>query len=256
VTVPGGESADSLTLEGAGQALPLDGIRGAIFDLDGVLTDTARVHAAAWKQVFDSFLRERDGAGFIPFDSAREYREQVDGKRRRDGVRSFLASRGIAAGEDEIRALAEAKDALVAEAILRDGVELYEESIAYLHAVAEAGVRRAVVSASRHCAEVLRAAGIDDLFELRVDGVTAEREHLQGKPAPDTFLFAARTLGVEPPACAVFEDALAGVEAGRAGGFGYVVGVARANGAQALRDHGADAVVADLSDLLDRDAVR
>jgi beta-phosphoglucomutase family hydrolase len=235
-----------------GLGLP-PGIRACLFDLDGVLTRTAVVHAAAWKQVFDPFLHEqaaRSGATFVPFDVDSDYRAYVDGKRRRDGVRSFLAARGIELPEDEVRALAEAKDALVLEAIRRDGVECYEESVDYVRAVAEAGLRRAVVSASRHCADVLRAAGIEELFELRVDGVVADHEELQGKPAPDTFLAAARGLGVAPAEAAVFEDALAGVEAGRAGGFGYVVGVDRVGHAEALREHGADVVVDDLSALL------
>jgi beta-phosphoglucomutase family hydrolase len=226
------------------------GIRACLFDLDGVLTRTETVHAAAWKQVFDGFLRERTGRSVAPFDLDTDYRAYVDGKRRRDGVRSFLASRGIELSEDEVGALAKAKDALVLEAIERHGVERYEESVGYVRAVAEAGLRRAVVSASRHCAEVLRAAGIEELFELRVDGVVADREHLAGKPAPDTYLAAARGLGVGPEACAVFEDALAGVEAGRAGGFGRVVGVDRVGHGDALREHGADVVVGDLSELL------
>jgi beta-phosphoglucomutase family hydrolase len=235
-----------------GLGLP-SAIRACLFDLDGVLTRTEVVHAAAWKQVLDAFLHEqaaRSGATFVPFDVDSDYRAYVDGKRRRDGVRSFLAARGIELPEDEVRALAEAKDALVLEAIRRDGVERYEESVDYVRAVADAGLRRAVVSASRHCADVLRAAEIEELFELRVDGVVADREELQGKPAPDTFLAAARGLGVAPAEAAVFEDALAGVEAGRAGGFGYVVGVDRVGHAEALREHGADIVVDDLSALL------
>jgi beta-phosphoglucomutase family hydrolase len=227
-------------------------IRACLFDLDGVLTRTELVHAAAWKEVFDAFLlarAEADGGEFVPFDADVEYRAYVDGKRRRDGVRSFLAARGIELAEDEAAALAKAKDARVLAVVRSDGVERYERSIGYLHAVAAAGLRRAVVSASRHCREVLRAAGIEDLFELRVDGVVAERDGLRGKPAPDTYLAAARGLGVDPPACAVFEDALAGVEAGRAGGFGFVVGVDRTGRADELRAHGADVVVADLGDL-------
>jgi beta-phosphoglucomutase family hydrolase len=229
------------------------GIRACLFDLDGVLTRTETVHAAAWEQVFDRFLRERAeaaGEAFVPFDRERDYRAHVDGLRRRDGVRAFLASRGIRAPEDEVRALAEAKDGLVLETIRRDGVERYDRSVDYVRAVRGSGLRCAVVSASRHCADVLRAAGMEDLFEVRVDGVSADREHLRGKPAPDTFLAAARGLGVEPSACAVFEDALAGVEAGRAGGFGFVVGIDRAGRGDALRANGADVVVADLSDLL------
>ena len=236
----------------SGLGLP-PAIRACLFDLDGVLTRTETVHAAAWKQVFDRFLRARAQTGgdpFVPFDAEAEYHEHVDGKRRRDGVRSFLASRGIRVPEDEILALAEAKDALVGETIRHDGVERYERSVEYVRAVAAAGLRRAVVSASRHCPEVLRAAGIEELFELRVDGVIADRERLRGKPAPDTYLAAARGLGIAPSACAVFEDALAGVEAGRAGRFGFVVGIDRAGQADALRAHGADVVVSDLGQLL------
>ncbi len=239
-------------MSGAQLGLP-PGIRACLFDLDGVLTRTAAVHAAAWKEIFDAFLRdrsERAGGPFVPFDVALDYRAYVDGKRRRDGVRSFLAAREIELPEEDVRALAEAKDALVLEAIRRDGVERYEESVGYVREAAAAGMRRAVVSASRHCADVLRAAGIEELFEVRVDGVVADREHLAGKPAPDTFLAAARDLGVEPAECAVFEDALVGVEAGRAGAFGYIVGVDRVGHADALREHGADIVVGDLSELL------
>jgi beta-phosphoglucomutase family hydrolase len=236
----------------SGLGLP-PGIRACLFDLDGVLTRTEIVHAAAWKEIFDAFLRARaeaDGTAFVPFDADVEYRAYVDGKRRRDGVRSFLAARGIELPEEEAAALAKAKDARVLAVVRRNGVERYERSIGYLRAVAAAGLPRAVVSASRHCREVLRAAGIEDMFDLRVDGVVAERDGLRGKPAPDTYLAAARGLGVEPSACAVFEDALAGVEAGRSGGFGFVVGVDRTGRADELRAHGADVVVADLGDLL------
>jgi len=227
-------------------------IHACLFDVDGVLTDTASVHAAAWKRVFDELLRARCGPSFVPFDARDEYREHVDGRRRRDGARAFLASRGIALPASELEALVEEKDSLVLEAIRRDGITRYEESVEYVRAVRGAGLRCAVVSASRHCAEVLRVAGIDDLFEVRVDGVTAGREHLRGKPAPDTYLAAARELGVEPAASAVFEDALSGVEAGRAGGFGFVVGIDRAGEPEALRAHGADVVVGDLGELVSR----
>jgi beta-phosphoglucomutase family hydrolase len=230
-----------------------DGIRACLFDLDGVLTCTATVHAAAWKQVLDAFLHDRaasTGDTFRPFDLEADYRGYVDGRRRSDGARAFLAARGVAVTEDAVHALGAAKDALFLEAIHRDGVERYEESVAYVREVAAAGLRRGVVSASRHCAEVLRASGIEELFEVRVDGVVAERDGLAGKPAPDTFLAAARRLEVEPAEAVVFEDALAGVEAGRAGGFGYVVGVDRGDQAGSLQEHGADVVVADLGALL------
>ena len=239
-----------------------DSIRACLFDLDGVLTQTARQHAAAWKQMFDAFLRARaaqTGGPFVPFDPVADYGEYVDGRPRYDGVRSFLASRGIELPEgdpsdppsaDTIAGLGNRKNELVLAIMREDGVELYEGSVRYVHAVRDAGLRRAVVSASANCRDVLVAAGIEDLFEVRVDGVVAEREHLNGKPAPDTFLAAARALGVEPAQATVFEDALAGVAAGRAGRFGFVVGVDRAGQAEALRRHGADVVVSDLAELL------
>jgi len=227
-------------------------IRACLFDLDGVLTDTASVHAAAWKQVFDELLRTRCGDAFRPFDALREYREYVDGRRRRDGARAFLAARGISLTARELNALVDEKDSLVLDTIHRDGVARYEGSVGYARAARAAGLRCAVVSASRHCAEVLRAARIEQLFEARVDGVIAGRDHLRGKPAPDTYLVAARALGVEPASAAVFEDALSGIEAGRAGGFGYVVGVDRVGDGRALRERGADVVVADLGELLER----
>jgi beta-phosphoglucomutase family hydrolase len=241
-----------------------DGIRGCLFDLDGVLTQTAKVHDAAWKQMFDEFLRERasqSGQPFTPFDPVKDYDEYVDGKPRADGTRSFLESRGIKlakGGPDDppdaqtVNGLGNRKNVLLLEMIRTQGVEAYEGSVRYARAVREAGLRRAVVSSSANCHDVLVAAGIDDLFEARVDGVVAQREHLRGKPAPDTFLAGAKALGLEPSAAAVFEDALAGVEAGRAGRFGYVVGVDRVGQADALKAHGADIVVKDLSELLDR----
>ena len=216
------------------------GIRACLFDLDGVLTDTASVHRTAWRQIFNELG--------LPFTDA-DYRLYVDGRRRSDGARTYLESHALAANDEVVTEIASRKDALFLRAIERDGVARYERSIDYLRAVAAAGLRRAVVSASRHCAAVLRAAGIDDLLELRVDGETAADEDMPGKPEPDTFLHAARLLGVEPSACAVFEDALAGVEAGRAGAFGFVVGVARSVEPAELLAHGADVVVADLSEL-------
>jgi beta-phosphoglucomutase family hydrolase len=239
-------------------------IQACLFDLDGVLTQTAKVHAAAWKEMFDAFLRtrsERAGEPFVPFDAVEDYDEYVDGKPRYDGVRSFLASRGIVLpegdpsdppGAETVAGLGNRKNDLVLVLIRRDGVTAYDGSVRYVRAVRDAGLRRAVVSSSANCREVLAAAGIEDLFEVRIDGIVARREHLKGKPAPDTFLAAARELGVEPARAAVFEDALAGVAAGRAGGFGFVVGVDRVGQADALRDHGADIVVSDLAELLDR----
>ncbi|HVM57474.1 MAG TPA: beta-phosphoglucomutase family hydrolase [Gaiellaceae bacterium] len=240
------------------------GIRACLFDLDGVLTKTAAVHAAAWKAMFDPYLRgraEREGEAFVPFDEVADYDEFVDGKHRDDGARSFLESRGIRLPEgrhddpaerDTVAGLAHRKNVLLLEIVRIRGVEAYEGSVRYVKAVRDAGLRRAVVSASENCDEFLEAAGIDDLFELRVDGLVAEREHLPGKPAPDTFLVAAERLGVAPPEAAVFEDALAGVAAGRAGGFGFVVGVDRVGQADALREQGADVVVPDLAELLGR----
>jgi beta-phosphoglucomutase family hydrolase len=228
-----------------------------------VLTQTARVHAAAWKEMFDAFLHARaarTGEPFVPFDAHVDYDEYVDGKPRYDGVRSFLASREIELPEggpadppdaETVAGLGNRKNELVLALIHRDGVEAYEGSVRFVHAARDAGLRRAVVSASANCQDVLAAAGIEDLFEVRIDGVVAQQEHLAGKPAPDTFLAAARALGVEAQQAAVFEDALAGVEAGRAGGFGLVVGVDRVGQADALRAHGADVVVSDLAELLD-----
>ena len=203
--------------------------------------------------MFDAYLRERSdrtGDAFIPFDPGADYDEYVDGKPRYDGVRSFLLSRGIDATEKTIRMLGDRKNDLVLELIERDGVQPYDGSIRYVRAVRDAGLRRGVVSSSANTHAVLSAVGIGDLFEVVIDGVVAEREHLNGKPAPDTFLAAAEALACAPAEAAVFEDALAGVAAGRAGGFGLVVGVDRAGQGAALREHGADIVVEDLAELL------
>ena len=239
------------------------GIRACLFDLDGVLTQTATVHAAAWKQMFDAFLRNRaeaTGSTFEPFDLERDYHEYVDGKLRYDGVRSFLASRGIDLPEgepsdssdvDTVIGLGDRKNELVLS-LIRRGVETYPGSLLYVRAAMDAGLRLAIVSASKNCREILLSAEIDDLFEEVIDGVVAEREHLSGKPAPDTFLAGARALRVPPAEAAVFEDALAGVAAGRAGGFGFVVGVNRSDQSEALLEHGADVVVSDLAELLER----
>jgi len=241
-----------------------DEIRACLFDLDGVLTQTARVHAAAWKEMFDAFLARRaeaTGSPFEPFDEERDYHEYVDGKLRYDGVRSFLASRGVELPEGDpgdpphaetVRGLGDRKNELVLSLIRGGGVEAYEGSVRYVRAARDAGLRRAVVSASKNCRAILLPAGIADLFEEVIDGVVAEREQLSGKPAPDTFLAGARALGVQPVEAAVFEDALAGVAAGRAGGFGYVVGVNRSDQKEALLKNGADVVVSDLAELLER----
>jgi beta-phosphoglucomutase family hydrolase len=247
--------------------LPTD-VRACLFDLDGVLTQTAKVHAAAWKQAFDEFLRKRaDGGGggddgdFVAFDAVSGYDEFVDGKPREDGVRSFLASREIelpeggpedAPGAATVHGLGNLKNEIMLKMIREDGVQPYAGSVSYVQAVRDAGLPRGVVSSSANAHDVLAAAGIEELFDAVLDGAQAQREQLQGKPAPDTFLAGAKALGVEPAAAAVFEDALAGVAAGRAGSFGYVVGVDRAGHAQALREHGADLVVDDLAELLHR----
>ena len=240
-----------------------ESVRACLFDLDGVLTQTAKVHAAAWKEMFDAFLRERAAKGgepFQPFDPVADYDEYVDGKPRYDGVRSFLAARGIdlpegeendPAGAETVVGLGNRKNELVLHVIREQGVEAYEGSVRYVRAAREAGLHRAVVSSSSNCRELLAAAGIEDLFEERIDGLVAERDQLKGKPAPDTFLAGARALGVGPGQAAVFEDALAGVAAGRAGGFVWVVGVDRVGQADELREHGADLVVSDLAELLD-----
>jgi beta-phosphoglucomutase family hydrolase len=243
--------------------LPRD-TAACLFDLDGVLTMTAKVHAAAWKEMFDGFLAQRaeqKGEPLVPFDAHSDYDKYVDGKPRMDGVRSFLASRGIEVPEGEhddpptaetVNGLGNRKNELVLRRIQEQGVEAYPGSVHYVKAVRDDGIHRAVVSSSANCHEVLVAAGIDDLFETRIDGIVAEAQHLKGKPAPDTFLAAARALGVDPARAAVFEDALAGVAAGRAGEFGFVVGVDRVGQADALREHGANVVVADLADLFER----
>jgi beta-phosphoglucomutase family hydrolase len=241
-----------------------DSTRACLFDMDGVLTRTAVVHARAWKEMFDAYLRERarrTGEPFRPFDLREDYDRYVDGKPRASGVVSFLESRGVSLppGDPDdppetetIAGLGNRKNAVVLRRIEEDGVEPYEGSVRYVHAVAERGVHRAVVSSSTNTNDVLAAAGIADLFEEVVDGRVAERERLRGKPDPDIFLAAAAALGVDAAAAVVFEDALAGVEAGRAGDFACVVGVDRNGDAEALREHGADIVVADLAELLER----
>jgi beta-phosphoglucomutase family hydrolase len=239
-----------------------DAVTACLFDLDGVLTQTAKVHAAAWKEMFDEYLRGRastSGEEFVPFDPVKDYDEYVDGLPRYDGVRSFLHSRGIELPDgspddqpdaETIHGLGDRKNEIVLRMIKEDGVQPYEGSVRYVKAAREAGLHRAVVSSSTNAGDVLKAAGIDGLFETVIDGHVAEREQLKGKPAPDTFLAGARELGVEPGQAAVFEDALAGVQAGRAGDFGHVVGVDRVGQAEALQDHGADVVVRDLAELL------
>src|SRR5215216_315795 len=240
-----------------------EGITTCLFDLDGVLTQTAKIHAQAWKEMSDAFLREWSEEHDVPFeefDRPTDYDEYVDGKPRLDGVRSFLESRGIhlqmgspsdPPDAETIHALGTRKNDRVLELIQEQGVEPYEGSVRFAQQARDQGLRRAVVSSSTNCRDVLIAAGIDELFEERVDGVVAEREGLAGKPAPDTFLHGAKLLGAEPRAAAVFEDAQAGVEAGRAGDFGFVVGVDRTGQAEALKRRGADVVVEDLVELLE-----
>ncbi|MFE0811686.1 beta-phosphoglucomutase family hydrolase [Streptomyces sp. NPDC058794] len=234
-----------------------DSIRACLFDLDGVVTRTAVVHAAAWKETFDAFLRERDGTDFRPFTDS-DYDEYVDGRPRADGVRTFLASRGIELPEGDpddppeartVNGVGNRKNALVLEKIRTDGVEPYDGTLRYIDAVRAAGLATAIVSSSANTRDVLRSIDAERLFDVRIDGVVARERKLPGKPRPDTFLAAARDLGVEPSRAAVFEDALAGMDAGRSGHFGYVVGVDRVGQTDALYAHGADRVVKDLAEL-------
>jgi beta-phosphoglucomutase family hydrolase len=234
-----------------------DGVTACLFDMDGVVTKTAVVHAAAWKQMFDEFLRSQPGQA--PFDSVKDYDDYVDGKPRLEGTESFLESRHInlPTGESDdkpgahtVYGLSNRKNEMVLEVLKRDGVEVYPGSRRYIDAVRSAGLKTAIVSSSANTEAVLKAGGVADLFDVRVDAGVAKERGLHGKPAPDTFLEAARMLGVPPEHAAVYEDALAGVAAGHAGKFGLVVGVDRVGQADELRQHGADVVVKDLADLL------
>ena len=245
------------------------GAQACLFDLDGVITQTAKVHAAAWKQMFDGYLQDRarrTGEPFVPFDAGADYEAYVDGKPRADGTRSFLESRGIhlpegepgdaghagAEGDSEtVQSLGNRKNLLVQQLIRDKGVEVYPGSVTYVRAARAAGLATAVVSSSANTRDVLAATGLSDLFDGVVDAQVAHEQHLAGKPAPDTFVAGARLLGVPVDRAVVFEDALAGVEAGRAGGFGWVVGVDRVGHAAGLAAHGADVVVLDLADLLE-----
>ncbi|MET7381656.1 HAD-IA family hydrolase [Streptomyces sp. NPDC005526] len=235
-------------------------IVACLFDLDGVVTKTAVVHAAAWKETFDAFLRERDGAQFTPFDPVADYDEYVDGRPRADGVRTFLASRGIELPEGSpddppdaatVNGVGNRKNELLLRRIRTEGVEAYDGTLRYIDAVRARGLRTAIVSSSANTLDVLRSIDAEHLFDVRIDGVVARERKLPGKPRPDTFEAAARDLGVGVGQAAVFEDALAGMEAGRAGRFGYVVGVDRVGQRDALYAHGASVVVKDLADLLD-----
>jgi beta-phosphoglucomutase family hydrolase len=239
-----------------------DKVRACLFDLDGVLTDTASVHKKAWKAMFDSYLRDRakrTGEQFVPFDIDADYLTYIDGKKREDGVRSFLAARGITLPEGDpddnpsaetVHGLGNRKNELFQQTIHEDGVKVFDGSRRYLEAVSAAGLAVAVVSSSANTREVLKVTGLNEFVQQRVDGVTMREEHIAGKPAPDSFLRAAEALGVTPAEAAVFEDALAGVEAGRRGHFGCVVGVDRVGQGEALRRNGADVVVTDLAGLL------
>ena len=227
--------------------LPESVIAG-LFDLDGVLTDTAAVHDKAWTETFNAFLAER---GEAPFDPVADYEAYVDGKPRGDGVRDFLASRGITVPEETVKTLGDRKNEILLGRIRSDGVKVFQDSLLYLGAARDAGLRRIVVSASANTAQVLEVTGLSDLVEGWIDGIAIAEQGLRGKPAPDSFLAGARRVAVRPEQAAVFEDAVAGVEAGRAGGFGCVVGVNRVgpeHGA-ALRAHGADIVVHQLTEL-------
>ena len=242
-------------------AVDIADYQAAIFDMDGVVTRTATVHARAWKEMFDAFLQahaERTGTPFIPFDEETEYWEHVDGLPRQEGVRRFLAARGIDLPEgeeddppeyDTIHGLGRRKDALIQAVIERDGVEVFPDWLERVRQWRAAGVRTAIVSSSRNCRRMIEAAGIEDLFDARVDGETARELGLRGKPDADIFLVAAERLGVAPGQSVVFEDAISGVQAGAAGPFALVVGVARHDNHDVLRAHGADVAVAALTEL-------
>lgn len=241
--------------------LSSDRFDAVLFDLDGVLTATAKVHAACWKRLFDEFLEERaaaTGEALKPFDIVEDYKRYVDGKLRYEGVRSFLGSRGIdlpegtpeePPGNGTICGLGNRKDAMVQDMLEAEGVEVYEGSVKLVEQLRRRGIRTAVVSASKNCKVVLEAARISHLFDQVVDGEVAERLRLPGKPQPDTFLVAAERLGVVPERAVVVEDAISGVQAGRAGGFGLLIGVDRKGDPESLRQGGADIVVRDLSEL-------
>ena len=246
-----------------GDVITRDRYDAVLFDLDGVITNTASIHAACWKRMFDDYLQERQartGRDFPRFDAVADYRLHVDGKPRFDGVRDFLKSRGIELPEggphdspqaETVCGLGNRKNRMVVTAIEEKGVEAYEGSVRFVHALRGQGYKVAAVSSSENCEAVLRAARVDGLFEVRVDGAMVEAQHLAGKPAPDTFLIAAKLLGAEPSRTVVVEDALSGIDAGLAGKFGLVIGVARRNNIEELRRRGAHLVVADLGDLVD-----
>ena len=233
-----------------------------LFDLDGVITDTASVHATCWKKMFDEYLQERatrTGEAFRPFDLAADYRLYVDGQPRFDGVRHFLASRGIQLPEgspddppglETVCGLGNRKNDMVNQVIENVGVKSYEGSVRLIHQLRDRGFKIAVVTSSQNCTTVLKAAKLDGIFDAQIDGNTIRTQHLAGKPAPDTFLLGAKVLGAEPRRTVVIEDAISGVEAGFNGKFGLVIGVARKGNAEELKQHGADVVVDDLSELV------
>jgi beta-phosphoglucomutase family hydrolase len=244
-------------------AITRDQYDAVLLDLDGVITDTANIHAACWKQMFDEYLQKRAaerGEPFHPFELATDYRLYVDGKPRFDGVRDFLRSRGIHLPEgnpddapeaETVGGLGNRKNDLVNKVIEEEGVEPYEGSVKFIHQLRDHGFKIAVVTSSQNCEAVLKAAKMDAFFDVRVDGNTIRVQHLAGKPAPDTFLTAAQRLGVAPARAVVVEDAISGVEAGCNGNFGLVIGVARKGNAEELRHHGAHLVVNDLGELVD-----
>lgn len=256
------EEGDPMSAERKDFPVTRERFDAVLFDMDGVLTATAKVHAASWKEMFDEYLRarsEKTGEPFAPFDIGADYVHYVDGKLRNDGVQSFLLSRGIdlpwgdlsdPPERETVCGLGNRKNELVGAAIKSGGVEVFEGAVALVKRLRRIPVKTAVVSASRNCRAILRAAGIEELFDARVDGVVAGEMDLAGKPAPDTFLKAAELLGVEPARAVVVEDAVSGVQAGRDGGFGFVIGVDHKGNPDILREHGADMVVEDLGELI------
>lgn len=239
-----------------------ENIRACLFDMDGVLTQTAKVHSEAWKTMFDGFLKHRaehDGNTFVPFDIATDYVNYVDGRLRQDGVRTFLQSRGIQIPEgnpdddetlETIYGLGNRKNKQVVQLIKTQGVETFADAITFLHAVRRAGIKTAVVSASKNTPDVLQVTNLADQFDFVMHGGIAAEMHLPGKPAPDTFLAAAEALGEPAANCAVLEDAISGVQAGKAGKFGYVIGVDRVDHGDELKANGADIVLRSLEELV------